>query len=185
MRSCFVKLEQFLGALDVAVQSSGVTHVQAATVDVGTEQLILIGQDAGTLNVTVELCNVAHVDLAVAVDIADQVDLHILSNILRTHGDGVLTGNMVGLGNLQGVGAGGNIFDAVSTAQAGSGDGGDDRTVSDQLDGGVALWWRCRRWSRPGRELRSRWCSKRYPCCLPACTVEASACWRWGWKRRW
>ena len=50
---------------------------------------------------------------SVSVDIALQMYLHILSNILRTHCDGVLSRDMVIFHHLHGVGAGGNARDGV------------------------------------------------------------------------
>ena len=44
-----MELVQLLGALDVAIQSCGVAHVQAAAVDVGAQKNVFIGDGVAAL----------------------------------------------------------------------------------------------------------------------------------------
>ena len=57
--------------------------------------------------------NITDVDSAITVDIAFQVDLDILGNVVRTNNHGILAGNVVVLHYPEGVGAGFNASDGI------------------------------------------------------------------------
>ena len=83
------------------------------SIDIGTKELIP-GQELCAANVTHHQCVVSRRNSSVSVSIAFQMNLHILNNGAVTDHYGVLTGDVVLLHHLHGVGTGGNALDCVA-----------------------------------------------------------------------